>query len=123
MKYRDYQPTGFDKHIKIEGREDWEVIPFISRNRDSKPLDITNFEYTQNALEGVQQEGENWEIIRFRHWACGWFEIIIFNNEAEDIKNKVEDIEELYRNHIILDEERYMEMIKEIEEENEEESG
>jgi len=120
MKYRDYQPTGFDKHIKIEGREGWEVLSFISKNRDSKPLEITNFEYTQNALEGVQEEGENWEILEFGHWACGWYQIIITNPESKEITGKVEEIEEMYRNHIVLDEERYMQIIQENEIESEE---
>ena len=122
MKYKDWKPTDMDKHIKVDGRGDWEVLSFVSRNRDSKPLDQTNFEFTQNALTGVQEEGENWEIMRFKHWACGWFEIIVYDPECKEVTEKVEDIEEMYRNHIVLDEERYMQIIQENEIESEEET-
>jgi len=119
MKYKDFKPSEYDRHIKVEGREDWEVIPFASRNRDSQPLQSSNFEFTEAALNGVEEEGQNWEIMRFGHWACGWFEIMVFNPECQAIKEKVEEIDQNYRDHVVLDEDRYMELLHELEESEE----
>jgi len=119
MKYRDFAPTALDRHIKVDGREDWEVIPFATRNRDSNALEVSNFEFTETALNEVQEEGENWEVMRFGHWACGWFEIIVFNPESLPIRNKVEDIHTQYKNYVVLDEERYLELTEESETEEE----
>lgn len=120
MKYKDFKPSEYDRHIKVEGREDWDVIPFASRNRDSRPLQTANFEFIEAQLKEVEDEGENWEIMRFRHWACGWFEIVVINPDCQEINKKAEEIEELYRSHVVLDEDRYMELLHELEESEEE---
>lgn len=119
MKYRDFTPTALDRHIKVDGRDDWEVIPFATRNRDSNALETSNFEFTESALKEVQEEGKNWEIMRFGHWACGWFEIMVFNPECQEIKSKVDSVFKQYQNYIVLDEERYLELTEESETEEE----
>ena len=74
QKYSDYAPTGFDaKGLLLPSKQNWLVMP-CGQNRDSGCLDQSNFETATTMLGG---EGENVEIHRFGHWACGWFEIII----------------------------------------------
>jgi hypothetical protein len=50
-----------------------------SRNRESSILDIINFEEFLKRLGG---ESEWVTIVRFRHWACGWIEYLMLNENA-----------------------------------------
>ena len=75
QKYSDFKPTQFDHNIDID-RENWLVAP-CSVNRDSEPFTRSNWEQQEKALQEISEEGEGWEIHRFGHWACGWFEILI----------------------------------------------
>lgn len=73
--YSNYAPTPLDvAGLNLEDQQDWLVAP-VGINRDSGPLDLSNWEVFQNLLPGP--EGGAWEIHRFGHWACGWYEIII----------------------------------------------
>lgn len=73
MKYSDYAPTGFDlKGLGLPDRQDWLVV--LGQNRDSSILDQSNFIC---ALESLGGESNTVEVHRFRHWACGWLEVLI----------------------------------------------
>lgn len=77
LRYRDYAPTAFDAkglpHNDGADRGDWIVVP-VGQNRDSDCLSESNF---AQALEALGGESNTIEVHRFRHWACGWFEIIL----------------------------------------------
>ena len=105
--YKEFRPTGFDSHIEIPGdedRESWLVLP-CGRNRDSDCLDESNF---HSALKSLEGEGEDVEVHRFGHWACGWFEIIIARPDTKAAKEAA-DIEAALADYPILDENDYSE--------------
>lgn len=102
-KYESHRPTCFDLHIPIDSddesnREDWLLVP-VSRNRDSGPLDNSNFE---TALASLGGESEDVEVHRFGHWGPGWYEIIIVKPGSEAEKT-AEDIERSLEDYPVLD--------------------
>lgn len=97
-RYSKFRPTGFDQNIDID-RSNWLVAP-VSRNRDSCALDESNWQAQIEILtesSGEESDTENWEIHRFGHWGCGWFEIAIVRPDsaayraAEQLENRLED--------------------------------
>lgn len=74
--YSEFQPTGFDpRGLGLEDKQEWFVFP-VSRNRDSEALTESNWRVSIRDLNALA-EPETWELHRFGHWACGWFEIVI----------------------------------------------
>jgi hypothetical protein len=100
-RYGDFKPTQFDRHIELDEREDWLVVP-VSRTRDSGCRAESNF---HTALEIFGGESEDCEVHRFGHWGPGWFEIIIINPANADLLSKAEDIERALENYPVLDDE------------------
>ena len=101
MLYKDYAPTPCDpKGLNLHDQQDWIVLP-CGQNRDSGPLQKSNFECLLKDFGG---ESETVEVHRFGHWACGWFEIIIVH---PSLAEKVEDWEEALNNYPVVDEEDY----------------
>ena len=78
-RYRGQQPTAFDpRGLGLPDQQDWIVAP-VSQNRDSGPLDRSNF---RSFLKLLGEESEHVETHSFGHWACGWYEIIIVSPNA-----------------------------------------
>ena len=50
-----------------------------SQNRESSILELVNFKAILADLGG---EGEHVEIIRHKHWACGWIEYLMVSRDA-----------------------------------------
>lgn len=100
--YSQFAPTGFDRKGAFldDDRQHWLVCP-VSRNRDSKPIEESNFEAFLNGLGG---ESDTVEVHRFGHWGPGWFEIIIIDPKAEDIVSRAEEMEGALENYPVLDE-------------------
>ncbi len=114
-KYSEHRPTGFDRQgAFLDERQDWLVLP-VSQNRDSGPLDQSNFE---QALEMLGGERNNIiEVHRFGHWAWGWYEIIIVNPKAGKTLKIAESIESSLEDYPVLNEQDFsdkeMELIEE----------
>ena len=103
-RYSDFRPTQFDHNIDID-RADWLVCP-VTRNRDSGPLDESNWQAQIKALseaDGDECETDNWEIHRFGHWGCGWFEVAIVRPDSAAFR-AADDIEAALMNYPVLDE-------------------
>lgn len=97
--YREFRPTGFDPSgLALEDQQDWLVVP-VNRARDSGCVDESNFDAALKILGG---EGDDVEVHRFGHWACGWFEIIIVRPESAAAKEAC-DIEAALDHYPILD--------------------
>jgi hypothetical protein len=105
--YSSFKPTAFDRNIDID-RNDWLIAP-CSRNRDSEPLQKSNWEIQKAEFELLSDEGENWEIHRFGHWANGWFEIIIVKPGTKQEK-LAEDLARSLADYPVLDESHYSEI-------------
>lgn len=78
--FKEYQPTVFDRKgtAFLPERQEWLVV--VGRTRDSGPLEQSNFEVALRELGG---EGPDVEVHRFRHWGCGWLEIILVRPDTE----------------------------------------
>ena len=67
-------PTEFDGPRNYAGHREFPgMLCAYGRNRDSDILRNSNFDAFLAALGG---EGENVEVVRVGHWACGWCEYI-----------------------------------------------
>lgn len=85
--YATFQPTGFDSRANfvahdseaIDSIQSWLVGP--SRTRDSDCLEESNFAVILKDLGG---EGDNVQVHRFGHWACGWYELILIRPETPE---------------------------------------
>lgn len=67
-------PSGFDSASNYVGSiPDDKLLVLVTRNRDSDILTESNFEC---ALERLGGESDNVQVIRFGHWACGWWEAL-----------------------------------------------
>ncbi len=102
IPYSQYRPTGADPcGLALHDRQDWLVGP-VSINRDSGVLSKANWE---SFLEGCP-EGDDVEVHRFGHWACGWFEIALIRpgSEAERI---AEELEAFLSDYPVLDDGKY----------------
>lgn len=99
-RYAKWAPTAFDiKGLNAEdagedgeSRADWFVAP-VSITRDTPPgsLDRSNWEVLKAQLSALP--GEDFEVHRFGHWACGWFEIILVRpgTKAAEVAQAAED--------------------------------
>ncbi len=97
--YADFRPTAMDPSgLGLEDRQTWIVVP-VGCNRDSGPLERSNFRVAQTILK---EAGANHEVHRFGHWGPGWFEIILV--EPTEIGQKsVGDITRALADYPVLD--------------------
>jgi hypothetical protein len=80
---------------------------FLSQNRDSDALTRSNFE---RGLALIGGESETVQVVRERHWACGWVEWIgIHEDDAEAIA-KAEAILEKLDGYPVLDDDHFSEL-------------
>jgi hypothetical protein len=97
-------PSGLDSFSNYIGEipsDDWLCV--LTRSRDSDLLTESNFE---TALEMLGGEGDNVEIHRFGHWACGWWEALTVKNNTPQAKI-AEEIEDEIESYPVLDEEDF----------------
>lgn len=104
QKYSEFAPTGFDPRGSfLPEQGDWLVAP-CKRNRDSKSLDLSNWDKQIERLGG--EHSQRVQIHRFGHWACGWFEIVLINPRSKKAKIGAE-IEKQLENYPVLDEDDF----------------
>ena len=99
--YTKFRPTGLDQpglNADESGLKDFDVL--LTQNRDSEAYERSNFRTAVKILGG---EGENVQIDRFGHWACGWFETLSVRRDTAE-HSKAEDIERKLADYPILDE-------------------
>lgn len=105
-QYKDWSPTQFDiKGLSNHEYKDWYVLPVI-KTRDSDTLELANW---QSTLKELTEHTEHIAVLRFNHWACGWFKIIVVrpNTCAFSI---AEDIERALLNYPVLDDVLFSEL-------------
>ena len=93
--YADFAPTPFDpRGLNLPDQQDWIVAPTFL-NRDSGLIEESNW-HTAIAILG-----DDAEIHRFGHWACGWIEIMIVPPSQSD---QVQEIIDRLAQYPLLDE-------------------
>jgi len=94
-------PSGFDSHSNYVGETEFPGMwCLLTRTKDSDVLSNSNFEAALTELGG---EGDNVEIKRFGHWACGWWEALAVKEDTEEFKI-AEYIENRLEGYSVLDE-------------------
>ena len=97
----------FGLHIDTEYlRNTWWIMP-VKRSRDGSALDESNFRCMLRELGG---ESEHVEVHRFGHFACGWYEILLINDENEELFKKAINIACALTNYPVVDEEDFSEL-------------
>ena len=110
----EFQPTEFDSSSNymgenLESQKNW-LVSSIKLTRDSNLIEKSNFETFTDDLRALEDEGgHNWEIHRFGHWVCGWYEIVILNPKPWDSKvlNQALKLESALQNYPILSEDHH----------------
>mgnify|MGYP001442215662 CR=1 FL=1 len=98
--YSEFCPTAKDCRGRgLPGRQSWFVAP-VGRNRDSGPLDESNFAVALKILGG---ESSTVEVHRFNHWGPGWFELILVAPDSIEFR-EAERIEGSLADYPVLDE-------------------
>lgn len=91
IQYKDWAPITFDMTgLSISAQQEWFVAP-VSRTRNGGLVEQANWGAFLDALL-PSDEGDDYEIHRFGHWACGWFEIMLLKRgtTAYEIGRKAE---------------------------------
>ena len=109
QKYGEYQPTSFDSSENYIGEKkgdlkDW-LVCNIGKNRDSGLLDQSNFDSFLKELS-VEPEGKNWKVLRFGHWACGWYEIVLVKPNTKSFE-LADNLLEQIKDYPVLNEEHH----------------
>ena len=99
-------PSAFDSLDNYCGdipTPEWHKV--LTRSRDSDLLTESNWEC---ALQRLGGEGEDVEIHRFGHWACGWWEALAVRANTPAYEEAVKIVDEL-NDYPCLDESDYSE--------------
>lgn len=87
-------------------RPDKSLYCVLAHTRDSDALEESNF---LAALDRLGGEGENVEIHRVGHWACGWIEYLAVRERTDKFAIGDRIIAEL-NDYPVLDEDRYYDL-------------
>ena len=94
------------------GETYYDYYVLLSHHRDSGLVEESNF---QSALKMLNGESDTVKVIRAKHWAVGWVEMILIHESDTKSVDKGNEIEESLNNYPILDEDVFGEMISEKE--------
>ena len=98
-------PSGWDSLDNYMGETEfgeWRCL--LTQNRDSGTVTRSNFISAMNELDG--EDSLNVKILRFGHWACGWWEMIAVKHntrehlEALDIEKRMKDYPVVNEDHL-----------------------
>jgi len=84
---------------------------FVTKFRDCKALDESNFTSALNALGGESLE-DGVQIVRVRHFAYGWLEHLLIREDSPKMPIALE-IEEKLKDYPIVDEDHYSQLVHE----------
>ena len=98
------RPSAFDSFANYAGQTDfagWDCL--LTRNRDSDVLTECNFAV---ALERLGGEGDDVQVYRFGHWACGWWEALAVR-QGTAAHARATEIAERLADYPVLDDDAY----------------
>jgi len=101
--YGKYAPTPLDtKGLALPDRQDWLVGP-CTLSRDSDAVSRANWQALLNLLRATDGD---FEVHRFGHWACGWFELLLVR-PGSAAETMAHDAESALADYPILDDELF----------------
>ncbi len=80
----------------------------VGQHRDSDPLDKSNYIVVLKNLK--ERFGESVDDTRFRHWAVGWVEEVVFDNGNAEVVAAVDEWRANLDDYPIADEEHHSQM-------------
>jgi hypothetical protein len=83
-----------------KSKANWLIAP-CKHNRDSDTLTESNWSVTLSRLAP-----DDYEIVRFGHWACGWYEIVIVRPDTDSAR-ACETMAQDLADYPVLDESHY----------------
>lgn len=81
-----------------------EHFVFLGQSRDSDALTRSNF---IRGLELIGGESDTVQIVRERHWACGWIEWIAIHESDVHALSKADDILTALEDYPVVDEDHF----------------
>lgn len=105
--YKDWAPTSHDAKGLRPNCEDgdvsnWGVV--LTKTRDSGLLEAHNFD---TVCLSLKEDDSEYKVLRFGHWACGWFEVLLVKPDTQAWKIASRALDSLSE-YPILDEDTYM---------------
>lgn len=100
-------PSGWDSLSNFLGElpeNDW--LCLVIQNRDSDTLTESNF---RSALKLLGGESKNVQVMRYGHWACGWWEALAVKENTPQAKIATE-IDDKLQDYPVVDEEDWSEL-------------
>ena len=94
------------RFAETSGWRDAEATPF-GRHRDSGPLDRSNFDVISDDLRRLFPDDV--DIMRMGHWGYGWVDRVVYNIDADGVRDVVEQWERALSDYPVADEQRYAE--------------
>jgi len=94
------------------GESYYDYYVLLSCNRDSGLVEESNF---WSALRMLNGESDTVKVVRAKHWAVGWVEMILIHESDTKSVDKGIEIEKALENYPILDEDAFGEMLSEKE--------
>src|SRR5512139_887633 len=104
MKRADFPAPVYPAEV---AEPDWECAP-CGQSRDSEPLTCANFDALCDRFDEVDPYGNDWEILRFGHFASGWVENI-FVRPGSKAAALLPGVREQMATYPCLDEEKWVE--------------
>jgi hypothetical protein len=100
-------PSAFDSLSNYMGAlPEKDLLVLMTRNRDADTLTESNWLCSLRELGG---EGDNVEIHRFGHWACGWWEALCVR-KGSDQEKIAQEIADSLTDYPVLNDEHFSEM-------------
>ena len=101
-----FNPSGLDSEANYAGdRPDPCWLCLMTHNRDSELLTESNWD---TALQQLGGEGDDVQIFRFGHWACGWWEALTVKAGTQS-ETVAQEIADALADYPVLDEEDFSE--------------
>ncbi len=106
IKLSEFRPTQLDAAgLFRKDKHNWLVCD-ISVNRDSNVLAQANWKALSKILAKFNGD---YEVLRFGHWACGWFEIVVIKPDSK-CQEEVEKIEKAISDYPVICDITYSQM-------------
>lgn len=110
------RPSPFDEPVASVTEEpefnEWLVL--LGQSRDSDTVTRANFKVACAEFgieaEGIQRLGNGAALLRFGHWAVGWYEVLVINPNDEKALAKATDIEAGLADYPVLDDDALSEI-------------